>query len=177
MVFNQTAVFPSGTSIFTPDNTTSLIGNGFYSLTAPDVIPNSSFLSSTNLQLGSSSGRVVASTIPGFEGTPEWNFGNGGPTNLTTHAALAGLGASTQGGLATGNQVYSLVGVTGQQKFRVYTAVSVPEPSTVMLVVAAAAVGLSAGTGRVKRLRWLPGLRAATKASGRTFVPPGHETR
>lgn len=139
MVFNGLASFPSGSSFFPPDNTSTLIGNAFYSLTAPDVSPNASFISTSNLQLSSSSGKVVASQIPGFVGTPEWNFGNVGPTNLTLTQALNGLGATTQGGLATGSRIYSLNGATGNQQFRVYTIASVPEPSSVVL--AASAVG------------------------------------
>lgn len=150
--FNQTAVFPSGTSIFTPDNTTSLIGNGFYSLTAPDIVPNSGFISSSNLQLSSSSGRVIPSTISGYVGTPEWSFGNVGTTGLSATNALAGLGAASDGALATGNQVYSLQGVTGQQKFKVYLAAApVPEPSAVVMI--AAATGSLLGVQALRRRR------------------------
>lgn len=149
--FNQTAVFPSGTSVFPPDNTTSLIGNGFYSLTAPDIVPNSGFISSSNLQLGSSSGRVIPSTISGYVGTPEWNFGTVGTTGLTTTNALAGLGAASNGTLATGNQNYSLQGVTGTQKFKVFLAAAVPEPSALMMLAAAVAIATVPAASRLRR--------------------------
>lgn len=144
MVFNGAASFPSGSSLFPPDNTSTLIGNAFFSVTAPDVVPNANYLSTSNLQLTSSSGKVIPSVIPGFVGTPEWNFGNVGPTNLTLTQALNGLGATTQGGLATGNRIYSLAGATGTQQFAVYTIASVPEPATTALVV-----GGLAGLGMV----------------------------
>jgi len=149
MSFNGTAAFPSGASFFPPTNTSTLIGDAFYNLTAPDIVPNASFISGANLQLGSSSGRVIASTIPGWVGTPEWNFGTVGPTNLTLETALTGLGATAQGGLATGNRVYSLNGVTGQQQFRVYSVATVPEPGTIAMISA----GAIAGAGVLARKR------------------------
>ncbi|MBM4022765.1 MAG: PEP-CTERM sorting domain-containing protein [Planctomycetes bacterium] len=144
MVFNGTASFPSGNSFFPPTNTSTLIGDAFFNLTAPDVVPNATHISTSNLRLTSSSGKVIPSAILGFVGTPEWNFGNVGPTNLTHAQALNGLGASTQGGLATGNRIYSLVGQTGTQQFRVYTIASVPEPA-----ITAPVVGGLVGLGMV----------------------------
>lgn len=150
MVFNGTASFPSGSSFFPPDNTSTLIGNGIYNLTAPDIVPNGNYISTSNLQLNSSSGKVIPSVIPGFVGTPEWNFGNVGPTNLTLTQALNGLGATTQGGLATGNRIYSLIGATGVQQFRVYSVASVPEPGTIALV-AAGIFGIGAVAAKRRR--------------------------
>lgn len=125
--WNSTAVFPSGSYPFPATNTSSRIGAAFYTLGAPNVVPNpSSSITSTNLQLNTAN--VVASTTPGFVGTPEWVFGNVGPTNLTVSAALAAFGATSQGGAATGNRFYTQQGVTGNQQFLVYT---VPEPSTI----------------------------------------------
>ena len=91
---------------------------------------------------------MFASTIPGYEGLPEFSFGFFGPTDLTASQALAALGATTEGGLATGNRVYSMSGVSGTQFFNVYT---VPEPSTIGLVAAGLAV-LGASVWRRRKL-------------------------
>ncbi len=143
------ATFPSGSYPFGVTNTSARIGAAFYSLTAPNIVPNAGEITSTNLQLDTSG--VVASTTPGFVGTPEWSFGTVGTTGLTPAAALAALGATTQGGLASGNRFYTLQGVTGNQQFAVYT---VPEPSMFVL----AAGGLAA-LGVVARRRRLVGPR------------------
>lgn len=158
MEFNGNAVFPSYAEMLLSENISTRIGAALYALTGPDIDPDSGQLggpwgsiSGDNLQLGSTSGSVIPSTIPGWIGTPEWSFGFVGPTNLTLESALAGLGATEQGGLASSGRVYSAVGVTGEQKFRVYAIVStVPEPR-VLLVAAGAAAGL--GALAVKRRR------------------------
>ena len=91
---------------------------------------------------------VYASTIPGYEGLPEFSFGTFGPTNLTASQALASLGATTEGGFATGNRVYSLQNVVGTQFFKIYT---VPEPSTLGLAGACIAT-LGASAWRKRKL-------------------------
>lgn len=149
--WNSTAVFPSGSYPFPATNTASRIGAAFYSLTAPNIVPNASNITSTNLQLGTSG--VVASTIPGFVGTPEWVFGNVGTTGLSLTAALNALGASSQGGVATGNRFYTQQGVTGNQQFRVYTVSAVPEPSVMMLGAGALATLGAAGWRRKLKRR------------------------
>lgn len=148
LTWNGTAVFPSGSYPFPATNTSSRIGAAFYSLTAPNIVPNASNISTTNLQLGTSG--VVASTTPGAVGTPEWVFGNVGPTNLDVTAALNAFGATTQGGLATGNRFYTAQGVTGNQQFAVYT---VPEPSTIILGAGALATLGAMGWRRKFRRR------------------------
>lgn len=154
--WNSTAVFPSGSyAAFPATNTSSRIGAAFYNLTAPNIVPNASNISTTNLQLGTAN--VVASVTPGFVGTPEWVFGNVGTTGLSLTAALNALGATVQGGLATGNRFYTQQGVTGNQQFRVF---SVPEPSTVMLGAGAlATLGAAGWRRKLKR-------RAADSAHG-----------
>lgn len=153
--WNSTAVFPSGSYPFTPTNTASRIGAAFYNLTAPNIVPNASNISTTNLQLGTAN--VVASVTPGSVGSPEWVFGNVGTTGLSLTAALNAFGATVQGGLATGNRFYTQQGVTGNQQFRVF---SVPEPSTVMLGAGAlATLGAAGWRRKLKR-------RAADSAHG-----------
>lgn len=144
--WSGTAAFPSGSYPFAPTNTSGRIFGGFYSLTAPNIVPDSNEITSTNLQLASTG--VVASTTPGFVGTPEWVFGNVGPTNFSPADALTALGATTQGGLASGNRFYSLQGV-GNQQFAVYTVSAVPEPST----IAMAGCGIAALGGAEWRRR------------------------
>jgi hypothetical protein len=145
--WSGTAAFPSGSYPFPPTNTSARIGGAFYSLTAPNIVPDSNQITSTNLQLASTG--VVASTTPGFVGTPEWVFGNVGPTNLSPADALTALGATTQGGLASGNRFYTLQGGTGNQQFAVYTVSAVPEPST----IAMAGCGIAALGGAEWRRR------------------------
>jgi hypothetical protein len=147
--WNSTAVFPSGSYPFPPTNTASRIGAAFYTLSTPNVSPGGNQLGTNNLQL--STANVVASTTPGFIGTPEWSFGNVGPTNLTTADALTALGATTQGGLASGNRFFTMQGVIGNQQFAVYTVSAVPEPSTMML--AAGGIATLGVAGWRRRLR------------------------
>ncbi len=147
LAWSGTAAFPSGSYPFPPTNTSARIGGAFYSLTAPNIVPDSNQITSTNLQLASTG--VVASTTPGFVGTPEWVFGNVGPTNLSPADALVALGATTQGGLASGNRFYTLQGVTGNQQFAVYTVSAVPEPGT----IAMAGCGIAALGGAEWRRR------------------------
>lgn len=148
--WNSTAVFPSGSYPFPATNTASRIGAAFYSLTAPNIVPNASNITTTNLQLGSAN--VVASTTPGFVGSPEWVFGNVGTTGLSLSAALSAFGATTQGGLATGNRYYTQQGVTGNQQFAIYTVSAVPEPSTVILGAGAlATLGAASWRRTLKR--------------------------
>ncbi|MFM8494242.1 MAG: PEP-CTERM sorting domain-containing protein [Planctomycetia bacterium] len=151
LTWNTTAVFPSGSYPFPATNTASRIGAAFYNLTAPNIVPNSSTITTSNLQLGTTG--VVASTTPGFVGTAEWVFGNVGPTNLTLTAALNAFGATEQGGLSTGNRFYTQQGVTGNTQFRIYTVSAVPEPSTLMLGAGALATLGAAGWRRKLKQR------------------------
>lgn len=149
--------FPSGTwPLFfsqTGANPGNAFGTAFQEWSLPNVTGGGDSLNSTNLVIGSpwvtqtggqtgSTGTeipgttaVYASTIPGYEGLPEFSFGTFGPTDLTESEALAALGVSTQGGYATGNRVYSLQNVVGMQYFRVFvqTATVVGNAPTAVL--------------------------------------------
>jgi hypothetical protein len=156
--------FPSGTwSLFFPQtgaNPGNAFGSAFQTWSLVNVLvsgglagPSNDSLNSNNLVIGSpwvtqtggstgSTGAeipgttaVYASQIPGYIGTPEFSFGNIGPTNLTQSQALAALGATTQGGFANGNRVYSMQNVTGTQFFKIYTVV--PEPTSMLLSMVA----------------------------------------
>lgn len=158
--------FPSGTwPLFFPQtgaNPGNAFGSAFQTWSLPNVTGGGDSLNLTNLVIGSpwtvqtggktgSTGAeipgttaVYSSVQAGYEGTPEFSFGTFGPTNLTQAQALAALGATTEGGFATGNRVYSLQNVTGNQFFKVYTT-AVPEPSTLGLAAAGiATLGVSA---------------------------------
>ena len=165
--------FPSGTwPLFFPQtgaNPGNAFGSAFQTWSLPNVTvaggaagPSNDSLNLNNLVIGSpwvtqtggstgSTGApipgttaVYASAIPGYIGTPEFSFGTFGPTDLTQAQALAALGATTEGGFATGNRVYSMQNVVGTQFFKVYTT-AVPEPSTIGLAGAGiAALGASA---------------------------------
>lgn len=154
--------FPSGTwPLFFPQtgaNPGNAFGTAFQEWSLPNVTGGGESLNSTNLVIGSpwvtqtggetgSSGAeipgttaVYASTIPGYEGLPEFSFGNFGPTDLTDAESLAALGVTTQGDYATGNRVYSLQNVVGMQYFRVFVQ------STAIVGNAPTAVLLSGGT-------------------------------
>ena len=140
------------------DNT---LGAAFYTLGAPNVNASIGYFNHNNMVLGTAAqagsggssgtswgpgnGGVVASEIAGtYFGTPEWSFGTVGSTGMSLSDALTAFGAATQGGLSSSSQmVYSIIGVTGTQNFRVYTVSAVPEPSTVGL----AAVGVIGSLG------------------------------
>jgi hypothetical protein len=156
--------FPSGSyPLFPPQtgaNPGNAFGSAFQSYSLPNVTGGGDSLNSTNLVIGSEwaypvsvpgSTAVFASTIPGYEGLPEFSFGTFGPTNLTAPQALASLGATTEGGFATGNRVYSMSSVVGTQFFKVYTASAVPEPSTLGLAAAGIAT-LGASAWRKRKL-------------------------
>jgi hypothetical protein len=131
--------FPSGTySPFFPPTTGAdpgnAIGSAFATYGAPNVTGGGDSLNSTNLVIGSAwayptavpgSTAVYASTIPGYEGFPEFSFGFIGPTTLTEAQALSAFGATSQGDFATGQRVYTLSNKAGTQSFIVFT---VPEP-------------------------------------------------
>ena len=168
--------FPSGSyPLFAPQtgaNPGNIFGSAFQTFLPPNVTGGGDSLNSTNLVTGSpwvtqSGGitgtidtpitgtiAVYASTIPGYEGLPEFSFGTFGPTNLTAPQALTSLGATTEGGFATGNRIYSMSSVAGTQYFRVFTT-AVPEPSMIGL----AAVGIATHGAAAWRKRKL-----ATKA-------------
>jgi hypothetical protein len=157
--------FPSGSyPLFPPQtgaNPGNAFGSAFQSYSLPNVTGGGDSLNSTNLVIGSEwayptsvpgSTAVFASTIPGYEGLPEFSFGTFGPTDLTESQALAALGATTQGGFATGNRVYSLSGsAAGTQFFKIYTTTAVPEPSTIGLAAAGIAT-LGASAWRKRKL-------------------------
>lgn len=157
--------FPSGTwPLFFPQtgaNPGNAFGSAFQTWSTPNVTGGGDSLNRNNLVIGSpwtvqtggstgSTGAAIpgttavyASTIPGYEGTPEFSFGTFGPTTLTQAQARTALGATTEGGFATGNRVYSMQNVVGTQFFKIYTAV--PEPSTLGLAAAGiATLGASA---------------------------------
>jgi hypothetical protein len=169
--------FPSGCwSLFPPQtgaNPGNAFGSGPQTFSLPNVTGGGGSLNLTHLVIGSpwvlppqsspfpqppfggcsgpaipGTTAVYASTIPGYVGTPEFSFGLIGPTNLTQAGALASLGATTEGGFATGNRVYSIQNVTGTQFFRIYT---VPEPSTLGLACAGIAT-LGASAWRKRKL-------------------------
>ena len=162
LVWSGTAAFPSGSYPFPATNTSSRIGAAFYSLSPPNLDPGGNQLGTNNLQLGTTG--VVASTTPGFVGTPEWVFGNVGSTSLTTSDALTALGATTQGGFASGNRLYTLQGVTGNQQFAVYTVSAIPEPSAMMLAAGGIAT-LGVAGWRRRRLRKSDAARALAALS------------
>jgi hypothetical protein len=171
--FSSTAThfsYPSGSYLFPPtlgnvtvadDNT---IGAAFFTLSSPNVSPAAAYLTSSNLvsasaavagtsgsiSWGPGSGGVVASTIPGGSfGTNEWSFGTIGSTGMSLEDALAGFGATFQGGFSTSaDMTYDIDGVTGAQNFRVYTVTAVPEPSTLSLM---ALFGCVAAAGCLRR--------------------------
>lgn len=153
--------FPSGTwPLFFPQtgaNPGNALGSAFQSWSGPNIDgsagPSNDSLNANNLVIGSpwvtqtggstgSTGAAIpgttavyASEIAGYEGTPEFSFGFIGQAGaLTPEQALAALGATEQGGHASGNRVYSMQNVVGTQFFKVYTANSaIPEPSALML--------------------------------------------
>ena len=154
--------FPSGTwPLFFPQtgaNPGNALGSAFQTWSGPNILaasggPSNDSLNANNLVIGSpwvtqtggstgSTGSAIpgttavyASDIAGYEGTPEFSFGFIGQAGvLTPEQALAALGATEQGGFATGNRVYSMQNVVGTQFFKVYTETSaIPEPSAVML--------------------------------------------
>ena len=156
--------FPSGSyPLFPPQtgaNPGNAFGSAFQSYSLPNVTGGGDSLNSTNLVIGSEwayptsvpgSTAVFASTIPGYEGLPEFSFGTFGPTDLTESQALAALGATTQGGFATGNRVYRLSGTPGNQFFKIYTTTAVPEPSTIGFAAAGIAT-LGASAWRKRKL-------------------------
>jgi len=171
--FSSTATqfsYPSGSYLFPPtlgnvtvgdDNT---IGAAFFTLGSPNVSPAAAYLTSSNLvsasaavagtsgsiSWGPGSGGVVASAIPGaYFGTNEWSFGTIGSTGMSLEDALAGFGATFQGGFSTSaDMTYDIDGVTGAQNFRVYTVTAVPEPSTLSLM---ALFGCVAAAGCLRR--------------------------
>ena len=172
--------FPSGTwPLFFPQtgaNPGNAFGSAFQTWSLPNVMvaggaagPSNDSLNLNNLVIGSpwtvqtggstgSTGAAIpgttavyASTIAGYIGTPEFSFGTFGPTDLTQAQALAALGATTEGGFATGNRVYSMQNVVGTQFFKVYTATAVPEPSTIGLAAAGIAT-LGASAWRKRKL-------------------------
>ena len=156
--------FPSGSyPLFPPQtgaNPGNAFGSAFQSYSLPNVTGGGDSLNSTNLVIGSEwayptsvpgSIAVFASTIPGYEGLPEFSFGTFGPTDLTESQALAALGATTQGGFATGNRVYRLSGTPGNQFFKIYTTTAVPEPSTIGFAAAGIAT-LGASAWRKRKL-------------------------
>lgn len=163
--------FPSGTwPLFFPQtgaNPGNAFGTAFQNWTLPNVTGGGESLNSTNLVIGSSwvtqtggltgsSGAeipgttaVYASTIPGYEGLPEFSFGTFGPTDLTESEALAALGVTTQGEYAIGSRVYSLQNVVGMQYFRVFVEASTVAgnaPTAVLLAGDALAENLPAGS-------------------------------
>jgi hypothetical protein len=169
--------FPSGTwPLFFPQtgaNPGNAFGSAFQTWSLPNVNggagPSNDSLNANNLVIGSpwtvqtggstgSTGAAIpgttavyASAIPGYVGTPEFSFGTFGPTNLTSAQALAALGATTEGGFATGNRVYSMQNVVGTQFFKIYTTTAVPEPSTLGLAAAGIAT-LGASAWRKRKL-------------------------
>ncbi len=151
--------FPSGTwpNGFPPTIASNSFSSNFQTWMTPNVNGGGDSLNKDNLVIGSpwvmqtggtagSTGAeipgttaVYASTIPGYEGLPEFSFGTVGPTNLTAAQALAALGATTEGGFATGSdRSYALQNVVGLQFFKIYTA-AVPEPNTIAFSLAGAA--------------------------------------
>ena len=118
-----------------------LAGPSNDSLNSNNLVIGSPWVTQTGGSTGSTGAEILgttavyASQIPGYIGTPEFSFGNIGPTNLTQSQALAALGATTQGGFANGNRVYSMQNVVGTQFFKIYTVV--PEPTSMLLSMVA----------------------------------------
>ena len=139
--------FPSGSYLFPPQTGAdpgNTFGVAFATYALPNVTGGGDSLNAANLVIGSAwaypaavpgSTAVYASTIPGYEGLPEFSFGFIGPITLTAAQALSALDATSQGGFATGGQVYTLSNKQGTQAFRVFT---VPEPALLPLAGIAA---------------------------------------
>jgi hypothetical protein len=137
--------FPAGSwDLFFPQtgaNPGNAFGSAFQSWSGLNVEGGGDSLNARNLVVGSSRATqtggktgstgdaipgttaVYASTIPGYEGLPEFSFGTFGPTDLTEAEALAALGVTSQGGYAR-DSVYSLQNVLGPQSFRIFVTSS-----------------------------------------------------